>query len=84
MKIISRMKTENNSVPQGRHRLDIEAYIFGKLKNVAKGGLGQRLWFKFVKQSEETALDLTFSRKPNSSFSHDPHTLPFLRYEEPV
>ena len=78
------MKTENNSVPQSHHRLDIAAYIFGKLENVAKGGLGQRLWFKFVKQSEETALALTFSRKPNSSFSHDPHTLPFLRYEEPV
>ena len=79
MKIISRMKTENNSVPQSHSRLDIAAYIFGKLENVAKGGLGQRLWFKFVKQSEETALALKFSRKPNSSLSRGPHTLPFLR-----
>ena len=79
MKIISRMKIENNSVPQSHHRLDIAAYIFGKLENVAKGGLGQRLWFKFVKQSEETALALKFSRKPNSSLSQGPHTLPFLR-----
>ena len=79
MKIISRMKTENNSVPQSGHRLDIVAYVFGKLENVAKGGLGQRLWFKFVKQSEETALALKFSRKPNSSLSRGPHTLPFLR-----
>ena len=72
MKIISRMKTENNSVPQSHSRLDIAAYIFGKLENVAKGGLGQRLWFKFVKQSEETALALKFSRKPNSSLSRAP------------
>ena len=42
------MKTENNSVPQSHSRLDIAAYIFGKLLNVAKGMLGQRLWFKLL------------------------------------
>lgn len=56
MKIISRVKTENNSLHQSHSRLDTAAYIFGKLENVAIGGLGQRLWFKFVKQSEETVL----------------------------
>lgn len=56
MKIISRVKTENNSVHQSHCRLDTAAYTFGKLENVAIGGLGQRLWFKFVKQSEETVL----------------------------
>ena len=73
------MKTENNSVPQSHSRLDIAACIFGKLLNVAKGMLGQRLWFKFVKQCEETELALKFSMKPNSSLSQGPHTLPFLR-----
>ena len=48
MKIISRMKTENILVPQSHSRLDIAAYIFGKLENVAKGSLGQRLWFKLL------------------------------------
>ena len=46
------MKTKNNSVPQSHSRLDIAAYIFGKLENVAKGRLGQRLLFKFVKHSK--------------------------------
>ena len=43
MKIISRMKTENNSVPQNRHRIDIEAYIFGKLETLVNlVNFGQR------------------------------------------
>ena len=42
------MKTENNSVPQSHSRLDIAACIFGKLLNVAKGMLGQRLLFKLL------------------------------------